>query len=255
MEYITFPQPSYSCDPETSDSEVERIQNEGEKYKGQPAEKFPSHLWIISRQAEKLLTKYMIEAAKRDQDSFGMYIYNDWSGYGLQEVIENQLTAINLLMRKKPVPAVDLWVHFSALAHWLIDTELGPWMMMDDGQRWSDTVAMIGITTLSVLNQLERANLLRKDSPLKDLGLVLALIGKFSWECFDIRGGEIPFISQEREEAWPYKIVQYGRTHNIPIVGVHGVKEKFLDEYGDEEEANMWKKKEAADRWGWGTKV
>lgn len=80
-------------------------------------------------------------------------------------------------MNKEPVPIVDLWVQFSAMAHWMIDTDLAPWMMMDDGQRWSDTVAMVGIAVLTVLNELDRANLLHKDTPLKDIGLVLPLVG------------------------------------------------------------------------------
>lgn len=184
-----------------------------------------------------------------------MYIYNDYTGYGLQEVIENQLAAINSLMGKKPEPpAVALWIHLSALAHWLSVQELGPWMMMDDGERWSNTVAMIGIGILATFNALERADLLKKDSPIKDLGLVLALLGDFMATCVDQTGG-IPYISNDREVCWPYKIVAYAKAHDIEISGVHGIQKTFVEKYDNEDEANHWKRKECVDRWGWGTKV
>jgi hypothetical protein len=35
------------------------------------------------------------EIEKRDQDSHNMYIYNDWTGYGVTEVMENMVRASN----------------------------------------------------------------------------------------------------------------------------------------------------------------
>ncbi|KAF2182399.1 hypothetical protein K469DRAFT_690860 [Zopfia rhizophila CBS 207.26] len=254
LEYITFPQPHWSLDPETSESKLKAIQKEAKKYDGKPAHDFPGYPFIISKAADKLLDKYNLETAKRDQDLFGMYIYNDFTGYGLQEVIENQLAAINSLMAKKPEPpAVTLWVQLSAFAHWLNTQELGPWMMMDDGERWNDTVAMIGIGILATLNALERANLLKRDSLIKDIGLVLSLLGSFVATCCD-HVGEAPYISNSREVCWPYKIVAYAKAHDIEISGVHGIEKTFVEEYDDEDEANRWKRKECVDRWGWGTK-
>ena len=221
---------------------------------GHPAEQFPNHPWIMSRPVKKLVRKYFLQAMKRDPDQFGMYVYNDYAGYGLQEVIENQLVAINTLMNRKPLPpAVDLWVQLSALAHWFSVVDLAPWMMIDDGERWKDTAAMIGIAIITVLNALERAELLGQDSPLKDLPFVLALLGRLSLELVSMVG--VPYISHQKEASWPYKIVQYIKKHGIQLEGVNRIEEKFVQKYNDEKEANVWKKKEAKDRWGWSTKV
>ena len=49
--------------------------------------------------------KYDLQTQKRDQDAFGMFIYNDFTGYGLQEVIQNQLSAFNNeFASEKPSP-------------------------------------------------------------------------------------------------------------------------------------------------------
>jgi hypothetical protein len=65
-------------------------QREARKYCGKPASQFPEWPWIFSRAADHMHSQQQLEAQKRDQDLFGMHIYNDWTGYGLQEVVENQ---------------------------------------------------------------------------------------------------------------------------------------------------------------------
>ena len=43
----------------------------------------------MSKKAWVMFDKYQLEMQKTDQDQFGMHIFNDWTGYGAQEVIEN----------------------------------------------------------------------------------------------------------------------------------------------------------------------
>ncbi|KAF2197690.1 hypothetical protein GQ43DRAFT_434928 [Delitschia confertaspora ATCC 74209] len=165
---------------------------------------------------------------KRDQERFGMYISNDFTGYGLQEVIENQLAEIRYLMDKKPEPpAVDLWVHFSAIAHWLASNELALWMMIDDSERWKDTI----------------------------FPYAMALVLDFLVDCLSMRGDNISYISQYREGFWPWKIVHYLRIHNIKLVGVYRIEKRGVEKYDDGRMASHWKKKEAIDRWGLKTMI
>jgi hypothetical protein len=53
-----------------------------------------------------------------------MLVNDKFTGYGLQEVIENQLSAINSCIIKRPGPkVVELWVRLSAFAHWAADRD------------------------------------------------------------------------------------------------------------------------------------
>ncbi|CAG5180767.1 uncharacterized protein ALTATR162_LOCUS9394, partial [Alternaria atra] len=252
--------PAYSVDPEDIETgkEIQPTAEEEKRYDGKPAEEFPDWPYVISEATAELVTKYSLESSKRNQDIFSMYVSNDFTGYGMQEVIENQLTGINALMAKRRLPAdelaVGLWLRLSAFAHWTQSQQLGPWFMIDDGQRWQDTVAMIGIAILATLNALDRAKLLKEHSPVKDLGLVLALLGDFICDCLD-QTTTIPYLSSNtREVCWPYKIVSYAKASSIEIKGVHGIEGKFVQRFDNEDEANYWKRKECVDRWGWGTK-
>ncbi|KAI2476711.1 hypothetical protein Ptr902_11695 [Pyrenophora tritici-repentis] len=256
----SYAKPSYDVNLEDIETGKEiRLAAEDEKrYDGKPAEKFPDWPYVISEAAAELVTKYSLESTKRNQDNFSMYVSNDFTGNGMQEVIENQLTGINTLMAKRRLPAdelaVGLWVRLSAFAHWTQSQQLGPWVMMEDSQRWRDTVAMIGIAILATLNALDRAKLLMKHSPVKDLGLVLALLGDFICDCLD-QTTTIPYLSSNtREVCWPYKIVSYAKASSIEIKGIYGIEGKFVQRFDNEDKANYWKRKECVDRWGWGTK-
>jgi hypothetical protein len=261
LKYVTYAKPSYSVNLEDIETgkEIQPAAEDEKRYDGKAAEEFPDWPYVISEATAELVTKYSLESTKRNQDIFSMYVSNDFTGNGMQEVIENQLTGINTLMAKRRLPAdelaVGLWVRLSAFAHWTQSQQLGPWFMMEDGQRWQDTVAMIGIAILATLNALDRAKLLMEHSPVKDLGLVLALLGDFICDCLD-QTTTIPYLSSNtREVCWPYKIVSYAKASSIEIKGVHGIEGKFVQRFDNEDEANYWKRKECVDRWGWGTKV
>ncbi|KAF1949115.1 hypothetical protein CC80DRAFT_510763 [Byssothecium circinans] len=210
---------------------------------------------LVSKASIELADEYHAQAEVRDQNNLNMLFNSDFTGYGLQEVIENQLSTINSCMIKRPEPKViELWIRLSAFAHWATDRDLTHWMMIDDSPRWSDTVAMIGYATIATLNTLDRARLLQKDSPIKDLGFVLALLGDFSTKCFDVAGG-IPWISKRCEVCWPWKIVHYAKTNGIAIHGVSDIERNFVKKYDDEILVKWWNRKPCVDRWGWSTKA
>lgn len=49
----------------------------------------PAHQWIISKKGIELAQEWTQQQEKRCQDNYNMYIFNDWNGYGISEVIEN----------------------------------------------------------------------------------------------------------------------------------------------------------------------
>lgn len=53
-----------------------------------PADDYPDHRWIMTKKGFEMTLEWQTEQAKRDQDNFDMYIFNDWSGYGVVEVME-----------------------------------------------------------------------------------------------------------------------------------------------------------------------
>lgn len=115
-------------------------------------------------------------------------------------------------------------------------------------------MAMVGYATIATSNALECAGLLRKISPSKDLGFVLALLGDFSTKCFDVAGG-IPWIPKRCEVCWPYEIVHYAKKYGIAIHGVRETERRFVKQSDDEILATWWNRKPCVDRWGRSTKV
>lgn len=91
LKYLTYARPSYSLDPEDieSEDEIQAASEDENLYDGKPAEEFPDWPYIISEATTELVAKYSLESTKRDQDIFNMYVMNDFTGYGMQEVIEN----------------------------------------------------------------------------------------------------------------------------------------------------------------------
>lgn len=75
--------------------------------------------------------------------------------------------------------AVDLWIAVRGFVHAGAVQELGPWMMLEDGDRCTNTAALLGIAFCTSLNAVERSDLLAQPGPIKDLGLGVALMGRF----------------------------------------------------------------------------
>jgi hypothetical protein len=50
----------------------------------------------LSEEGGELLENLDKEVEKRDQDRFDMHIYNDWTGWGISEVLENYVRIVRL---------------------------------------------------------------------------------------------------------------------------------------------------------------
>lgn len=47
--------------------------------------------YVVTKKGYELTTEWRLQKAKREQDAFGMYIFRDWNGYGICEVMENMV--------------------------------------------------------------------------------------------------------------------------------------------------------------------
>jgi len=56
-----------------------------------PATELPDHIWILTRAGFELFVQWREQQEKRHQHNLGMYFYNDFTGYGTREVMENMV--------------------------------------------------------------------------------------------------------------------------------------------------------------------
>ncbi|PVH69177.1 hypothetical protein DL98DRAFT_598877 [Cadophora sp. DSE1049] len=186
-----------------------------------PAAEFPGYAWALSLKARKLIKKYDLQTQKRDQDSLGMFIYNDFTGYGLQEVVQNQLSAFHKgFLSDKPNPFA-LWYMMESLAWWFTSTDTTLWNMIDDSMRVSDTLQIVGLAILSTLNILEQADLLKNDSIIPNIPLILSLFLGFLGDFVNAMS------LRDEDQDWPNAITAYAEKHNIEIKGKYGVTKKY----------------------------
>ena len=89
---------SDSDEEEEDDEEEEHEEEQNESGGGcgrpnckchKPMSEHPDHPWIITKAGYRKLLTSQILVELRDPDNFNMYTYNDHSGYGVMEVLEN----------------------------------------------------------------------------------------------------------------------------------------------------------------------
>ncbi|KAK8055629.1 hypothetical protein PG993_000856 [Apiospora rasikravindrae] len=149
-----------------------------------------------------------------------------------------------------------MWAVVAAMAHWLMTTELGPWIGCEDGDRIMKTVSAIGTMFLTALNELDKAGLLKADSPIEDLGLVMAVYLEWSSDLGEYGLGEDDEDDDEDEEkpSWRTSVVAYAKKAGIDLgeSGVFSANElvSSLEEDNGGSIAPLAGQAKA-DRWGW----
>ncbi|EON68928.1 hypothetical protein W97_08186 [Coniosporium apollinis CBS 100218] len=211
-------------DEEPSEEEINAAKVEFEKYNAKPLSEHPDWPWRVSKPARKMAAKYAQDVDKRDPDIFGMYIYNDYHGYGTAEVIENMLLAWTTEYQKKDSSVWELWKHTEAIAHFFaLMPELIGFGNLEDGERVNEILNVIGLALLSTLNKLEAASLLKPDGPVKDLELVLCLMLDF---C---SGYDVDF----EDVVWPHQVVAYANKAGLKLDKLHNMR-KDLERYSED---------------------
>ncbi|KAI9693573.1 MAG: hypothetical protein M1820_009139 [Bogoriella megaspora] len=181
-----------------------------------PVAEHPGWRFFTMRKAWKMQLDLEIGAEYRDPDAFDMYTYNDFYGYGLQELFENMFVAFNTEFTKKTPSLEELWAVVAALGHWVNTQQLAPWTMIGDCHRYRDTIQLAGCAFLSALNRLDLAKKLTADSDFKDIPLVMSLYVRFEDQF-----GE-GFAKYDRE--WSEDVVAYAARNGINITGISGIE-------------------------------
>ncbi|KAF8474145.1 hypothetical protein BDZ91DRAFT_349258 [Kalaharituber pfeilii] len=188
-------------------------------------EKLKARTWEVSRQAERLVESLHEASQNRNPELHNMYIYNDFWGYGLVEIVENWLLDFAKAWgryrawRSGKVPPGNWkksepieWAYnqgwsavqeiFTLLEGFVMWSELTTvyevLMMVDDGDMviaLLDVVAKAFLTVFDVLNEIHVAHFNKETNPhplapIKNLGLVAALVMKWASEVFEEHGDE-----------------------------------------------------------------
>lgn len=150
-----------------------------------PAKDHPEWKFIISKKGLEAVKNFQKEAMKRDQDVFGQYHYNDFSGYGFQEAVNNEIQAIHNECTKKNPDPLAVWYRITGLAY--VVPGSGAWFMSDDSDQIAQTIKLLGYVILATMELLKKKGLLTADSQIKDLSLVLAMyLGMVAgWESME----------------------------------------------------------------------
>ncbi|PQE32715.1 SAP domain-containing isoform 1 protein [Rutstroemia sp. NJR-2017a WRK4] len=110
------------------------------------------------------------EVDKRDQDLHGMYIYIDFTGYGIKELAE-----FDTVIFKKDISPVKKWAIVEALTLYLRMGGHILLMMTDDSEGTSEVLDMLGIMSLTALEMLYEIGSIGTISPLRDNIAILTL--------------------------------------------------------------------------------
>ncbi|KIP06136.1 hypothetical protein PHLGIDRAFT_471035 [Phlebiopsis gigantea 11061_1 CR5-6] len=98
--------------------------------------------------------KLMNQAQNRDPDMHDMYIYNDFFGYAVLELVDDTLSAIDSFVAKKKW--LDAW---NALFSLTVFNPMcgGVWKQVDDGDRVIATEKTFAALAVAIIRALESA--------------------------------------------------------------------------------------------------
>lgn len=224
LEYLTLPRPWFDYNRQYTEDEREDllikdiVKELAEKYNEKPLANFPNYKWVISKPAQDLWDELRAQDLRRNPDNMNMYIYNDFHGYGQQEVVENALMKFHAEFKwdTKSRDSAKMWSVMEGLSFYLSYGNFQAWYMTDDTDRAADTVHMVGYALLVALNHLERDDLLKPNSPLKNIPLVLSLYFRWIQESPDF----VKDSNYDGGGVWLDMVALYIRKHNIDIEGL-----------------------------------
>ncbi|RLM01964.1 hypothetical protein CFD26_108835 [Aspergillus turcosus] len=206
-----------------------------------PAAEHPDHPWILTNAGKtKWLTQHTF-LDLRCPDSFNMYTYNDHAGYGALEVVQN----LFIDFVEAFFDWQEQWAVCEATAMLYMSDALFHLHGVDSADAPHDTLVLAGRQFLAMLARLEHLNLLKPDSEVENLGLIMALYIKLAAaeDIFDFHddteeikknnGTDETFTFVPSE--FPSYILAYAKKYNIKLVKATGV-DKVIEDLDDEVE-------------------
>ncbi|KAI2468353.1 hypothetical protein F4781DRAFT_432475 [Annulohypoxylon bovei var. microspora] len=172
-----------------------------------PAVEHPEHRWIAMWETWKLFSAWEKRASYTNPDFFKLDVQKNFHGLGMQEQVENMLITFNKEFDKKRRSKRgirQMWAIVAAIMQFLTEIPVDAWFstMLGDRKKLDATISLIGRALLTSLNELDRAKMLKADSDIKDLGLVITFYIYWTYDHRGLQnyGIDLPF----RKEAIAY---------------------------------------------------
>lgn len=109
----------------------------------------------------ELLVDLMEQAPKRDPGLHGMYIYNDFFGYAMLELVDELLQSAHKHVTKKEW--IKAWAVIDAITHFTEMIDFA-WAHVDDVERVIITEKAYGALAVATVRALEAASLLNEET-------------------------------------------------------------------------------------------
>ncbi|KAI0169029.1 hypothetical protein GGR52DRAFT_574254 [Hypoxylon sp. FL1284] len=221
----------------------------------QPAADHPEHKWVTMWETWKLSGGFAKRASYTNPEFFKMQIYKEFHGEGTQETVENILIGFDKAYgpdktfgfgkKKRDEDSLkQMWAIIAATMQWLLEMPPQSWLSMSNKAKLSTTVGLIGRAFASALNELDHAKMLKPDSDIKDLGLIMSYY--LYWvDTLKGRGLELPF----RKE-----VVAYAKKAGVDLkeVGMFGTEERVKELEREMGKIKAFSSKGSQpDRWDW----
>ncbi|KAK0103968.1 hypothetical protein ONS96_005073 [Cadophora gregata f. sp. sojae] len=150
----------------------------------------------------EIFNHIITEQQKRDPDYHGMYIYNDYAGYGMTEVLENVLAEFNKILYKKDVSPLKKWSYIEGLGFWLFVGDLYSLMMNDNSGGIREIFNMFVPLMITGLKLLAEHSLIAPDSAIPNVNIFTLIVTEFlSKDAGDFRIKNVEKIVQAADEA------------------------------------------------------
>lgn len=211
-------------DEEDGDEEDEEDDEEGEAERDKPSNKekdekqphmklaslHPDWPWVstvLGLDREQWWTQ---ETLKRDQDDFNMHIYNDFSNFGVIEVMENIFQRFSDVTKPKTASYRDIWPEVEGLVLFL-RSSLVDFGMCEDGERISKIIEMVGLLVLTAITVLQKQDVFKPRSDVRNIGIMLAMLIRWAWD--EHTDTEI----DEEHISWIYKLIDLAEEAQIDL--------------------------------------
>ncbi|KAL5043050.1 hypothetical protein BDW71DRAFT_188819 [Aspergillus fruticulosus] len=207
-----------------------------------PAEEYPGYHLTISKAGHNKFIDQIVHTNVRTPDSFGMYVYNDFAGYGVWEVLQN--LAVDFTEAKDNWK--EQWAVCQALPFYWMSGAFMPFLMID-ADSVKSTFRLLGQMFLTMLATFESRNLLKPDSEVKNVGMVMALYLSLADELREYF--ESDDDGQPDFSRFDHYILAYAKKYNMELQGPSKTDE--LVEAIEDEDDEVKLPAPSADPWNW----
>ncbi|KAI9367289.1 hypothetical protein BJX61DRAFT_538185 [Aspergillus egyptiacus] len=196
-----------------------------------PAAEHPDHPLVMNDAGRRKFVDQIFHTDIRTPDYFDMYVFNDFAGYGILEVL--QKLVLDFVEAKNNWK--EQWAVCEAIPFFWHNGDLMPFSMLDR-DTVHNTWTLIAHMFMAMLGNLESAGFLSPESEVKNLGLIMSMYLRLASELTEYSC--LPEYSTTSRKTFKIDnfnayIVAYAKKYEIKLKGPSGLDE-LIEEAEDE---------------------